>query len=399
MKARISDANHTQITWSSRLHSCLVMLIVPTLVALTLATLRPHARIRSLSMHNADHATITSDGQSIALPAGALKSVLIDRTDMTGYDQVDVRSTTTLNLIRSIPTVLTRSITLHPDGQRLAVVGLDGIIRLYRLADGRALHAFDGYVDYNRRASFSPDGQLLAADDGGGVVQIWRVSDGKLLHTIPTQGRVKSVVFSPDGQRLAAYAGIGNVVLWQISDGRELRRFQEDNINIIRFSPNGSLLAIGTSYAGPGPLHGEVHVWDLTRNAMQPRWTLYHPDFVDSIDFDASGHYLAAGGAFATLGSGLFGDGDFWPVRKVIIWRVRDGQQMQTIRTPHKEITTLAFSADGTTLFSTGRDRNFAGNLGIWRVLPRSRWWDWLIPGSFIAALVGQLLWRRRRRR
>jgi WD40 repeat protein len=210
---------------------------------------------------------------------------------------------------------------------------------------------------------------------------------------------VDNIAFSPNGQLLAADEDAGDVVIWQIGDNREIRRFKEDNVNALNFSPDGSFLAIGIIYSGPGALHGEVHVWSMQTNDMQPTWNLYLSDFVHSIAFDSTGLFIAAGGGFAGIGSSILGDGDFWPVRQIAIWRTHDGQHIQTISSPHKEVTNLVFSPDNGTLISTGRDRNAEGNLCFWRVLPHSSWWNWSIPGSFITVLAGQMLWRWYRRR
>jgi len=396
---RASDGKDLGATWPRRMRGCLVMLILPTLVVLSIVVLRPQARVRALQMNNANNAAFSPDGQSFAIPAGAVTTVRIGNSEVTGYRQIDLHSTATLHVVRSIKTALTRHITFHPDGQMLAIVGVDAIIRLYRLADGLELRTFEGLARSSRSIIFSPDGQLIAASGTGRFVQLWRVSDGKLLNTLSTRHSVDNIAFSPDGQLLAADEDAGDVVIWQIGDNREIRRLKEDNVSALNFSPDGSFLAIGIIYSGPGSLHGEVHVYNLKTNDVQPTWNLYLGDFVHSIAFDSTGQFIAAGGGFAGVGGSIFGDGDFWPVRKIAIWRMRDGQRMQTIRTPHKEIADLVFSADSGTLISTGRDRNFEGNLCFWRVIPQSNWWDWWIPGSFIAVLVGQMLWSWYRRR
>jgi len=393
---RASDGKDLGATWPRRVQGCLVLLILPTLVALSIVVLRPQARIRSLQMKNVDSAAFSLDGQLLATPSVPV-SVFLKNLELTGFSQIDLLRIDDLSLMRSIKTAPTRHLVFHPNGQILATVGEDGIIRTYRLADGSELRTFEGHTNDNRRVIFGPDGQLIASGGAGKIVQLWRVSDGKLIKTLPTQEKVDRIAFSPNGQLLAADAG--DVVVWRLSDDREIRRFKEDNVNVLSFSDDGSSLAIGISYSGPGALHGEVHVWNMQANDAQPKWNLYLGDFVTSIAFDATGQFIAAGGDFAGVGDSIFGDGDFWPARQIAIWRMHDGQRMQTIRTPHKEITNLVFSPDNGTLISTGRDRNFEGNLCFWRVIPQSNWWDWSIPGSFIAVLVGQILWRWYRRR
>jgi WD40 repeat protein len=391
-----SDGRHVGTTWQRRVWVCLVMLILPTLVALSIVLLRPQDRIQALQMKNADIAAFSPDGQLLAIPSSPV-SVFIGNLELTGFNQIDLQRTDNLSLIRSIKTAPTSRIAFHPDGQTLAVVGEDGIIRLYRLADGLELRTFEGHTNDRRRVVFSPDGHFIASGGSGKVVQVWRVSDGKLVKILPTQEKVDRIAYSPDGQLLAAEAG--DVVVWRLSDDREIRRFKEINVNALSFSPDGSFLAIGLSYSGPAALHGEVHVWNMQTNDAQPMWNLYLGDFIHSIAFDPTGQFIAAGGGFASMSGGIFGDGDFWPVRKIAIWRMDDGQRIQTISSPHKDVTNLVFSPDSGTLISTGRDRNFEGNLGFWRVLPQSNWWDWATPGSFIAVLVTQMLWMWYRRR
>ena len=76
--------------------------------------------------------------------------------------------------------------------------------------------------------TFSPDGKTIAAGYGNGLVRLYRTADGTIAHTL--RGHDKPVVqlqFSEDGERLLTTGRRGEVRLWNASDGSLVTRIHQ----------------------------------------------------------------------------------------------------------------------------------------------------------------------------
>ena len=103
---------------------------------------------------------------------------------------------------------------LSPNGQRLAIAGMDGTVTVWDAVTGRELLTFQKPSGSPRRLCFSPDGSAP------GQRQQRRESDRVECPDRPGvahspgagKGMVQGVCFSPDGQRLAGSARDGRCV-------------------------------------------------------------------------------------------------------------------------------------------------------------------------------------------
>jgi ferric-dicitrate binding protein FerR (iron transport regulator) len=77
--------------------------------------------------------------------------------------------------VRSIPVPsLPDSIAISPDGELVALGGMDNTVRIFALTTGVSVVSLTGHRQPVRSLAFSPSGSHLASGDREGVVRLWR---------------------------------------------------------------------------------------------------------------------------------------------------------------------------------------------------------------------------------
>jgi len=235
-------------------------------------------------------------------------------------------------------------LTVSPDGSQLASAGADWIARLWDIASGTERADFYGHNRGITSLAFTPDGKALASA-GRDAIKLWEVDNTPVRQRIATQNSF-SVAFSPDGKLLAC-AG-REVEIRDAGSGRLLRSLTEyTNADIrVAFAPDGSVLA-ATGF------DGAVHFWDAST------WKHWTPSAADSESstiggsrFEPDSHF-----AFSPDSKTLVMGGDDKVIR---FWDPRTGALKHAMTGPDGYVTSVAFTADGVSLFTGGRV------LGIW---------------------------------
>ncbi len=221
---------------------------------------------------------------------------------------------------------------LSPDGTRLLVSLVDGVVRVVPLGSGApgAALEFPPPADQHPRAEWSPDGRWIATNPGTNTVQVWHAptgepafppfrhphiinrlhfsSTGQHLATASPDGtiqvwdlrtgrlafpalyrgnRVDHLLFPPGEQELITGDGFGRWVVWSLADGTTLREVQahRNEITGLALSPDGGRL-LTRAYLEPARL------WDWhTGQPLGPPLAL--PGYLLSADFSADGERVA----------------------------------------------------------------------------------------------------------
>lgn len=149
-------------------------------------------------------------------------------------------------------------------------------------------HPGDDDLD-DTAAAWSPDETLVATAGGDGLVAVWRAADGRQVATHQADTVwVTSVAFSPDGSLIAAGAlSDKNASLWEVATGKQVARLPHPtNVAQATFDRAGGTLATAAS-------DGTLRLWDVASRRQVGRAFLA-PERWSTLPFDPGGGRLVA---------------------------------------------------------------------------------------------------------
>ena len=230
------------------------------------------------------------------------------------------------------PGTAIQTIALSPNGQLVALPGPNHTVRIYRTSDQTLVQTLTGHTQDITGLAFSHNGNLLASgaffDGSHDVIKLWNVSNWSLVRELSQEfvfGPFSAINFSADDTLLSATCE-GVPVVWRVADGGFIRSLPTGGLT--RFSPDGMLLAVGSS-----PVRVFRTVDWLQVAALS--------DQNQALAFTPNGQYLSVAGR-----------------TEIQFWRVSDWTQQlfydQELGYAIEGVTSLTFSPDGTE-FAYGR--------------------------------------------
>lgn len=193
--------------------------------------------------------------------------------------------------------------TSHPTLSMINAAMADGALRWWSTETGEIFGtSYDSHNSALTATVFSPDGRWMASADAGGAIHIWDVTSGNYLYTLEGAGAaVNDLAFSHDGEMLTAALDDARVGIWRLDD------------------PTRPVLELGGFF-----------------------------DSVRAVEFSADDTLIATGGFDDT----------------VRLFDTFTGEMYNTLYGHNEDIYDLAFSPDGTRLYSAGAD----GQVIVWYV-------------------------------
>ena len=284
---------------------------------------------------------LSSDGEMIAVAR---------RAGAVGV--VDARS---LRERRVVPVLRNGNVTrlvFVPRSHVVAVTGDTGQLALLDAESGRVTR-LSGHRNYVLTPGLSTDGRLMATADVDGIVRLWSLPAARAAGApLRFSHGVYDAQLSPDGRRLTLVLFAANGVpdtleVWDVDSRRRVTRVRIGaNTNVVRFSPDGRLAAIGNN-------SGRAQVWSTTTWRPVTRAVAGHAGALNGAAISPDARTLATGGD----------DG------MIRLWDIRTGQ---AVAAPlpglsHKTVVP-SFTPDGAHLLAAYE----TGDAYLWDIRPES---------------------------
>lgn len=162
-----------------------------------------------------------------------------------------------------------------PDSRQVVTGGKLGSARIWDTLDGGESKPVGKSMIHESKVlviAFSGDGKTIATGSEDKTARLWNAQNGEPMGTpMKHDGWVHDVAFSPDGKSVLTASGnlnftkaglivwtgrSGSARLWEVPSGRTIRRFGENSVLTVGFSPNGR-------YALTGTFNGGARMWDV----------------------------------------------------------------------------------------------------------------------------------------
>ena len=238
-----------------------------------------------------------------------------------------------------------------PDGSQLLV--LAGALELWDVKNEALVERLADRMDEVATLMFSPDGQSLASRHQDGVLRLWRVADGTVLQRLDGDAELdisfeergsdvamsSSLAFAPNEDTLAIARGRDGFSYWDVTHGVHRYSIELNNCNPaagLAYSADGMWLA------SIGDPHQSICLLPITDEDKPAYLRVEERGRLSSLAISRDGALMAAGG----------GDGMVW------VWQY-EGRELlwsQPLHGEYQAVTDLEFSMDGTILASVGED-------------------------------------------
>jgi WD40 repeat protein len=188
------------------------------------------------------------------------------------------------------------SVIFSPNSQFLISASFDKMIKFWHY-DGKKFHLLKVLIEPSEVISIalSRDGKLLASSNHSGEIKLWKIPEGRLLKKFTLKWD-NVLDFSPDGRLLAlGSSGGGSVNLLKIQDGKTILIFNEPfTIWSVKFSPDGRYLAFACDRSRDRKSTGVI-IWQVKEKTWKWVYKEEMGDSITCISWSSNGQFLVAG--------------------------------------------------------------------------------------------------------
>lgn len=256
------------------------------------ASLSPVARLLGESPR-VEALAFSPDGKRLAVSGGS----------PARFGEIQVWDVATTNQVSSFKVTSDSlfGVSWSPDGTRLAFGGTDKSVRIIQAADGKEQVKFDNHSDWIFRTAWMAEGKRLLSGSRDRAMKLIDVATGQFIDDVNKLLEPVSGMARHPKEEWAAYGGAdGGVRIYKTKENQE-RTAGNNDVNLVReferqpgavqsvaFSPDGSLLAVGSTGS-------EVRVYQ-TGDGKRKATLSGHDGAVFALAFAADGQRLFTAG-------------------------------------------------------------------------------------------------------
>jgi WD40 repeat protein len=253
-----------------------------------------------------------------------------------------------------------RSVSFNSDSSLVASGSYDKTVKIWNAKTGKEVPISLKHDESVISISFHPtDRNILVTGSKDGIIRIWDIEKGDIKHKLPKYSNINSVKFSPNGNMLAAAATTskdgkakGIVAIWK-KDSEGWKHVKDLNVNgeiawTIDFDKFSEKLVAG---------NGNKNFYKRTSNTIQV-WNLKDKKELEDSYFSEKASVLSA--VFNPTNSDVLATSGVDGTIK--IWDLKTKKPPKVLKRHDKYIYSIAYSQDGKTIASASLD----GKIKIW---------------------------------
>ncbi len=186
------------------------------------------------------------------------------------FGELKIFDAATRELVRDFGEVHSDTILcvkFSPDGKYIVTSAADKLCRLFDVATGQMLRAFEGHTHHVLAVAWRDHGMSVATASADNTIKTWKVETGEQIRTISgLKKEVTALSFVGDSNQLASASSDGVVRLYNADDGKLVRTFSGASNALYTLSVSADLLRITA-----GGQTGQLWTWTIADGKLVER--------------------------------------------------------------------------------------------------------------------------------